>query len=165
MKSNRMKLVTAGIGVAVLLAIAAVAEAPGGMGHWHGRCGGPMGMFGAYLNLSDAQRTQIRQIFEGAKSGMQPLWQQQRQNHKAMMDLITSGSFDQAKAQAIANQSAQLHAQMELQHAQLTSQAYQVLTADQKAKFTERLAQRQQRFEERMQRHMQDNGAQQTPDQ
>ena len=164
MKSSRVK-VGAGIAVAIVLAVAALAQGAG-MHHGHGPFGGPMmGMFGEYLDLTDAQRTQIRQIFETAKPTLQPLWAQEKQSHKAMMELITSGNFDQAKAQTVANQSSQVVAQLELQHALLASQAYQVLTADQKTKFNDMLAKRQQRFEERMQRHLRDSNPEQTPDQ
>ena len=114
------------------------------------------GMFGEMLpfravDLSDAQRDQIKQLRENARPTMQPLFQQARQNHEAMVQLITSGNFDQAKAQALANQSAQIHAQMEAQHALLASQAYQLLTPEQKTKMNQVLAERQQWFEQHMQ--------------
>jgi len=119
--------------------------------HMHGR-----GMFGEMLpfhavDLTDAQKTQIKQLYQSARPTMQPLFQQARQNHEAMIQLITSGSFDQAKAQALANQSAQIHAQIEAQHAQIASQAYQLLTPEQKTKMSEVLAKRQQWFQEHMQ--------------
>jgi len=162
MKSNRMKM-AAGVLAMVLVAMAAPAEGPG---HRRGDYfGGPMmGMFGDYLGLSDAQRTQIKQIFESSKSTTEPLWQQEMQSHNAMMQLITSGNFDEAKAQAIVAQSALAHQQLEMQHAMLQAKAYQVLTADQKTKFNDMLARHEQRMQEHMQQH-QSAGAAQTPDQ
>ncbi len=117
----------------------------GGMGH-------EMPFF-ALHDLSDAQRTQIKQIFEGSKAAVKPLWQQERQNHQAMMQLVTSGTFDEAKAQAIATQAAQTHAQLEVEHARIMSQAYQVLTPEQKTELTEIMAKHQQRMEEHMHQH------------
>jgi len=128
--------------------------------HMHGRgWGDGMPFFSDALDLSDAQRTQIKQIFHNGHSAMKPLMEQEHQSHQAMIQLITSGSFDQAKAQVIANQAAQVHAQIEVQHAQAASQAYQVLSADQKAKFNELLAKHEQRMQEHMQQHQQSEQA------
>jgi len=150
MKLGRKTTLVAGLAIA-LLAGTAIAQGP----HHHGddMFGHMLGMMTDVLDLTDAQQAQIKQIYDNAKPTMQPLWQQEHQNQHAMMDLITSGSFDQAKAQAIANQEAQVHAQLEVQHAQLASQAYQVLTPEQKTKLTEFLAKRHQRMEEHMQEH------------
>jgi len=149
-----MKLVRK-TGIAVLAvaltAGAALAQGP----HRGGEMFGPMGMMTDVLDLTDAQQAQIKQIYDNAKPAMEPLWQQERDSHKAMMQLITSGSFDQAKAQSIASQEAQIHQQMELQHAQLAAQAYQVLTPEQKAKFNDVLAKREQRMQKHMQEHSQ----------
>jgi Spy/CpxP family protein refolding chaperone len=70
-----------------------------------------------------------------------------------MMQLITSGSFDEAKAQAIATQAAQTHAQLEVEHAKVVSQAYQLLTAEQKTELAAIMAKHQQRMQERMSQH------------
>jgi len=164
MRSNRMKVAVALLAT-VLVAMAALAEGPGGFHRGGDFFGGPMmGMFGDALGLSDAQRTQIKEIYESAKPTIEPLWQQEKQSHKAMMQLITSGNFDEAKAQAIIAQSSQAREQLEMQHAILGAKAYQVLTADQKAKFNDMLAQHEQRMQERMQRH-QGTSAEQSPDQ
>ena len=144
----------AGIAVlaVALTASAALAQGP----HHGGEMFGPMmGMMTDVLDLPDAQQAQIKQIYDNAKPSMEPLWQQEHESHKAMMQLVTSGSFDQAKAQAIASQEAQIHQQMELQHAQLAAQAYQVLTPEQKAKFNDFMAKREQRMEKHMQEHSQ----------
>lgn len=165
MRSSRTKVVV-GVLATILLAIVALAQGPGGPRHGHDFFGGPMmGMFGDFLDLSDAQRTQIKQIFDNAKPTLAPLWQQEMQSHKAMRQLITSGNFDQAKAEAIANQASQVRAQLEVQHALLASQAYQLLTGDQKTKLNDFLDKREQRFQERLQRHQGTSDPGQTPDQ
>ncbi|MGA8153098.1 MAG: Spy/CpxP family protein refolding chaperone [Terriglobales bacterium] len=113
--------------------------------------GGVFPFFSQYLDLTDEQHAQIKQIFANAKPTMQPLMQQERQSRQAMMQLVASGNFDQAKAQTIAAQESQIHAQIEVQHALLASQAYQVLTPDQRTKLNDFLAKREQRFEKHMQ--------------
>jgi len=112
------------------------------------------------LDLTDAQQAQIKQIIATRKPAMEPLFTQEHDSHQQMMQLIQSGSFDQAKARTIANQEAQVHAQLEVLHAQMASQAFQLLTADQKAKLAQVMANHQQR----MQQHMQEHQAQ-TPNQ
>jgi len=112
---------------------------------------GPMMM--DMLDLTDAQQAQIKQIYQSGKTTMKPLWSQERESHLAMIKLVTSGSFDTAKAQAIANQESQVRVQLELEHAQLAAQAYQVLTPEQKTKLNEFLAKREQRAEQHMMEH------------
>jgi len=114
--------------------------------------GGPMlGFFSDYLDLTDAQQTQIKQIIAKEKPALEPLFQQEMQTHEQMMALIQSGTFDETKAQAIATQGAQVHAQLEVQHARIANEAYQVLTADQKTKLAQFITKREQRFDQRMQ--------------
>jgi len=160
MKLSRIKILAALLAIASL-ATFGVAQAedttpaqPRAHMHHGPMFAGPMlPFFSKALDLTDAQRTQIKEIFHNAKPTMQPLMQQERQSHQAMVQLITSGNFDQAKAQAIVNQESQIHAQIEVQHALLASQAYQVLTAEQKTKMNELIAQHEQRMQEHMQRH------------
>jgi Spy/CpxP family protein refolding chaperone len=117
--------------------------------------GGPMlGFFTDYLDLSDAQQAQIKQIIAKEKPGLEPMFKQEKQSREQMMQLIQSGSFDESKAQAIATQEAQVHAQLEVGHARIASQAYQILTAEQKTKLAQFIAKHEQRFE----RHMHERG-------
>ena len=148
MKSNWMRLGSAALAI-LLFAGFAVA---GGFGGRHDDfLGGRMLKFFAdYLDLTDAQQSQIRQIYQNAEPAMKPLREQEWQSRQAMKQLIT-GNFDLAKAQAIAAQESQVRAQIEVQHAQLASQAYQVLTEEQKNKLAQFMAKREQRFKERMQ--------------
>jgi periplasmic protein CpxP/Spy len=153
MKFGRTSVLSAVLALAVLAGVA-VAQGP----HRHGGDWfGPMlGNMADVLDLTDAQQAQIKQIFHNGKSTMKPLWQQEHQSHQAMMQLITSGKFDQATAQNIANQEAQIHTQLEVQHAALAAQAYQVLTPEQKTKLAQVLAKREQRMQEHMQEHSQE---------
>jgi Spy/CpxP family protein refolding chaperone len=123
--------------------------------------GGMFPFFSKYLELTEEQHAQIKQIFTSAKPALQPLMQQEMQSRHAMMQLVASGNFDQAKAQAIAMQESQTHAQIEVQHALLASQAYQVLTPDQKTKFNDFIAKGEERFE----RHMQEGPPSAAPEQ
>ena len=124
-----------------------------GMKGMHGAfMGGGMGFPTRGLNLTDDQHAQIQQIFQNEKGNIHPLMQQEFQARQQMMQLITSGKFDQATAAALASQEAQVHAQMQVEHAKIASQIYQLLSSDQKAKVTDLMAKHQQRMQERMQK-------------
>jgi len=69
-----------------------------------------------------------------------------------MMQLVTSGNFDQNKASAIVSQEAQVHMQMQLEHLKIASQIYGVLDSNQKSQVTDLIAQHQQRMQEHMQK-------------
>ena len=166
MKSKTAKIALFGVLALALAAGLAFAQAEGEKMHHHG-----MGMHGGFmggsgmgfplhaLNLTDDQKTQVKQIFQNEKPNIHPLMQQESQAHQQMMQLVTSGNFDQAKATAIASQEAQTHIQMQVEHAKIASQIYQLLSSDQKAKVADMMAKHQ----ERMQQHMQNQSA--PPDQ
>ena len=149
MKRGGWKLLAAGLALTLVAAVAMAQTLQ--RVDMHHRGGMEHGLpFFALHDLSDAQRTQIKQIFQSSRTAVKPLWQQEHQSHEAMMQLITGGTFDAAKAQAIATQAAQTHVQLEVEHAKVMSQAYQVLTAEQKTELNEIMAKHQQRMQERM---------------
>ena len=102
----------------------------GGPGHGPG-----MGMMLHELNLTDAQKAQVKTIMQANHATMKPLMQQMEQNRAAMLAATANGAYDQAKIQALATQQAQLQAAMTVNHEAIQHQIYtQVLTADQQAK-------------------------------
>jgi Spy/CpxP family protein refolding chaperone len=157
MKISSSKILSVALSLALLGTIA-LAEGPrmAGPAHEDGFFGEhSLEFFADVLNLSDAQQAQIKQIMHSSKSTLEPLFQQEMQNRKAMMQLAMSGTFDEAKAQALAQQASQAHVQLEVEHARTISHAYQVLTADQKTKLVQFMAKRELRMQEHMQEHMQ----------
>jgi Spy/CpxP family protein refolding chaperone len=148
MKSTRIRILT--IGAAVILAVAAAIAQ--GM-HGHGGRGGfehMLAFMTDYLDLSTAQQDQVKAIWAKEKPTLQPLIQQEHQNHADMRALEASGPFDEAKTRALATQQAQTKIELEVQHARIKSEMMQVLTADQKAKF----AAFEAKHEARMKNHM-----------
>jgi periplasmic protein CpxP/Spy len=100
-------------------------------GHRHG---GHMGYMFKALNLTDAQKAQVKSIMQANRVTNRPLMQQMAQNRLAMLTATSNGAFDQAKVTALANQQAQLMAQMTVQKESIQSQIYnQVLTPEQRA--------------------------------
>jgi Spy/CpxP family protein refolding chaperone len=106
-----------------------------GASAWSGHRHGHMGFMAKELNLTDAQKAQIKTIMQTQRATDRPLMLQIAQNRAAMLAATASGAFDQAKVQSLANQQSQIMAQLMVQKASLRSQIYNtVLTADQKTK-------------------------------
>ena len=124
-----------------------------GEGHRPGMRGGSMiGFMIHRLELTDAQRAQIKQIMSQARPAMKPLMQQMAQGRQQLLQLELSGTFDEAAARTLANQQTQTMADMIVQRAKVESQVIAVLTPDQKTKLNQMVAEHQQRMQERMQR-------------
>jgi protein CpxP len=154
---SMMSIVALAVVLTAGVAIAQPHGGPHGGGDFFG--GGMLGFFTDYLDLTDAQQAQIKQIVAKEKPALLPLFAQEMQSHEQMMQLIQSGTFDQSKAQAIATQEAQVHTQLEVEHARIANEAFQVLTADQKTKLAQYITRKQQRFEQ----HMQEKQSEQAP--
>ncbi len=120
-----------------------------GGGHRHGH----MAWMAKELNLTDAQKQQIKTIMQTDRASMRPLLQQQAENRKAMLAATANGAFDQAKVQAIANQQAQTMAQLMVQKASIQHQIYtQVLTPDQRTKADQMREKQMARIDQRVQK-------------
>ncbi|EGC5217909.1 TPA: ATP-independent periplasmic protein-refolding chaperone [Salmonella enterica] len=121
---------------------AAPADAKPMMQH-KGKFGPHHDMMFKNLNLTDAQKQQIRDIIKAQREQMKrPLLEERR----AMHDIIASDTFDKAKAEAqITKMEAQRKANM-LAHMETQNKIYNVLTPEQKkqynANFEKRLTER-----------------------
>ncbi|EIB9093071.1 ATP-independent periplasmic protein-refolding chaperone [Salmonella enterica] len=121
---------------------AAPADAKPMMQH-KGKFGPHHDMMFKNLNLTDAQKQQIRDIMKAQREQMKrPLLEERR----AMHDIIASDTFDKAKAEAqITKMEAQRKANM-LAHMETQNKIYDVLTPEQKkqynANFEKRLTER-----------------------
>ena len=102
------------------------------MHHHKGKMGPRHDMMFQGLNLTDAQKQQIREIMKGQRDQMKrpPL-----EERRAMHDIIASDSFDKAKAEAqIAKMEEQRKANM-LAHMETQNKIYNILTPEQKKQF------------------------------
>jgi len=129
---------------------------------WHGHRG-RMAYFARELNLTDAQKAQIKDILQANKQAGLPLLQQMATNKKAMLEATANGSYDQAKIQALATQRAQIESQLIVQKQAIRHQIYtQVLTSEQQAKAEQLRAQKISRIESRLQKWSQSGTAEST---
>jgi Spy/CpxP family protein refolding chaperone len=150
----RFRSLAAGVAVVALLATSvAFAQGPRG----GGRFGGPRGpaLFGPELrdlNLTEAQREQVREIRERYGEQMRTTSQRlaeatekQRQAIETLPvneTLITSATQDMTQAQV----------DVAIQQARLRADVWSVLTPEQQAQATKLRAERKARFEQRRQR-------------
>jgi periplasmic protein CpxP/Spy len=156
MKTIRIRFVVAALAVMLGAAIAKSQTAdstppppmhgPGmfGMDHHF------MGFFAKYLDITDAQKTQMKAAMQKEHATMQPLMQQERQLNEQLKQ-YEQGTFDEAKVQALISQQSQTLVQLKVEETRIHSELYQLLTPDQQTKLKEFEANRQ----ERMQQHLQ----------
>ena len=163
MKSIRFRFLVAALAVMLGAAIAksqtADATTPQPThGHAWGMRGHMMGLPLKQLNLTDAQREQVKGVMQKEHSTMKPLMLQVRQMHEQLKQ-YSEGTYDEAKVQALVAQQSQTLVQLKVQETRIHSEIYQLLTPDQQAKLKEIEANR----EAHMQQHM--HGAPPAPEQ
>lgn len=139
------------------VAMLSYAQGPGPSGKAHG-WGGPggghgMGMMLHELNLTDAQKEQVKTIMKANHATMKPLMQQMEQNRAAMLAATANGKYDAPTIQTLANQQAQLQAAMIVNHQAVQHQIYtQVLTTDQQAQAEQLRTEQINRINEHLQK-------------
>ena len=120
---------------------------------WHGHAQHHMAWMAKQLNLTDAQKEQIKTLMQSQRATMRPLMQQLAENRKAMLAATANGAFDQAKVTTIANQQAQLMAQLMVQKESIHHQIYtQILTPDQRTTADTMRTKQMARIDERLQK-------------
>lgn len=118
--------------------------------HRHGfrYAGFQRGFFAPYLNLSDAQKAQMKSILQKEHEAMKPFMQQLHETRQQLHQ-IEEGTYDDAKVRNLAAQQSQAQVELTVEHTKLHNELFQVLTADQQTKMKQmeanRAARRQQR--------------------
>ncbi len=102
------------------------------MMHHKGKPGMHHDMMFKDLNLTDAQKTQIRDIMKSQRDQMKRPPVEER---RAMHDIIASDSFDKAKAQAQVDKMAERNKARMLAHMETQNKIYNILTPEQKKQF------------------------------
>jgi protein CpxP len=152
MRLKRTKFIAFALALAAALALtAAVAFARQEGHHGPGGPGGPGGPHGGSmvehltreLNLTDAQKAQVKQIEDSFRESTKPLHEQLFKLGGGPLDGFKDG-FDEASVRSAAQARANIQVELEVAHARAASQVYALLTAEQKAK----LAELRQQFEQ-----------------
>ena len=157
-----MKLMLMSLLVAASSAVALSAWAQPGPGHhgggpgmmWGGPMGGGRGIDHMLdgLNATDAQRSQIKQIFQTAATDLKAQREQGRALRERQMQIFAAPNVDAGAAETVRQQMLQQHDQSSRRMLQAMLDASKVLTPEQRAKLGERMKQRSDAMRERMQR-------------
>jgi len=125
------------IAIAVPIAIAQSKEAKEGGRQHHGMRGGGHRMGGEFfrnLDLTDAQKVQMKQIRESHSQTVRPLMEQIRAKRAEIRQSSEGGTFNEALVAQKLNEIAPLEAKLMGEKSRLHQEMLSVLTAEQKAK-------------------------------
>jgi protein CpxP len=114
--------------------------------------GGPRGgriPFLHDLNLTDAQKAQIKQITDSAEASTKELRQRLDALHESELSGLTDGTFNEGAVRAAAQERANVQVELEVARARTMSQIFAVLTPEQKSQ----IAAKRQEFEQRRREH------------
>jgi protein CpxP len=126
--------------------------------HWQGRGhkggrgmrGGLLGRFAEKLNLTDAQKEQMKQIAARHRESTRALREQGRSARRGGgFDAFGGGTFDEAAVRATAQARANARVEMQVARARMMSEMYAVLTPEQKSQLATERQQREQKRQER----------------
>ena len=103
------------------------------------------------LNLTDAQRTQVKTILEAERSKVAPLLAEAGKNRQQLHESTASGKFDEAQVRSIAAQQAQTMTELIVEKERVKAKIYnEVLTPDQRTKADGMLQRMQSHFRDRV---------------
>ncbi len=119
---------------------------PGGEGRMHGHHGFGRGM--RELNLTEAQREQLKAMHEQQREALKPVMEQQRQLHEQIEQALEAGNADAARIGQLTIQAHKLRQQMKAEHEKGMAAFVNILTPEQKAQWDKMQQERKQRFEE-----------------
>lgn len=120
------------------------AQPAGNMMHHHkGKMGPRHDMMFQGLNLTDAQKQQVRDIMKEKRDHMKRPSQDEM---RAMHNLVASDTFDKAKAEAQIEKMEAQHKDMMLSRLETQNKIYNILTPEQKKQFNAN-------FEKRLTQH------------
>jgi Spy/CpxP family protein refolding chaperone len=141
------------IGGALVAARAHSIHHGAGFHHAHGFDRG-LAMLAWKLDLTDAQRAQVKTMFNSEWPTVQPLLQQLATEQNQMFAATSKGTFDEVKVKTIADQQSQAIAQLLIEKERFISQVYNnVLNPDQRTKADAMRQEWEQRINQRLQEH------------
>ena len=120
----------------------------GGKGDGGRRGGFFGGRFAEKLNLTDAQKEQMKQIAARYRESTKALREQGRGQRSGGFDAFKGGTFDEAAVRAAAQARANARVEMEVAHARMMAEMYNVLTPEQKAQLAAARQEREQKMQE-----------------
>jgi Spy/CpxP family protein refolding chaperone len=171
--TKRLGLVVGAVVVALGLASVYVSaqNSSGGGGPFMGRGrggpggpggGGPMGMLGPLgpmimgrLNLTDAQRAQVKSVIQAHSTDIKAVGDRAFTAHQALEAVISADTVDESAIRARSGDLATIEADMAVMRAQIRAEVWQILTPDQQQQAKTLQAEMEQRMQQGRQQHRQ----------
>jgi protein CpxP len=169
MKTIRFRFLVAAMAVMLGAAIAksqttdATTTPPPMHGHEFGM-GHELEFYAKYLQVTDAQKTQMKAVLQQERPTMKPLMQQVHQMDQQLKQYV-EGTYDAAKVQALVAQQSQTLVQLKVEETRVHSELYQLLTPDQQAKLKQFEANRAARRQQHMQNGSEEAAPESAPQQ
>ena len=154
---NRFRSMTIGVAIVALLAATVVfAQGPRGGGPFGGRGrvdGAPFGarLALAQLNLTDAQRDQVREIRERYREQTQAAMQKLAELTEKQREAIETLPVNEALITSATQDMTAAHVDLAIQQARLHSEIWAVLTPEQQTQATKLQAEQETRRQQRRQ--------------
>jgi periplasmic protein CpxP/Spy len=142
----------ASISTATAADTAAATPPAGGMGGWHHhhRHGHGHWMM-SKLNLTDAQKAQVKGVMTAAGPQMKSIHQQMRANSMKLSQMAPNDGAYAATVQEVSQANATLHAQMIVQREQVRASVFKILTPAQQQQLATMKAEMQAKMQARQQ--------------
>lgn len=119
-------------------------------GQWQGRGGRDGGMMGfRNLDLTDAQKAQIKQIRESHRQSVRPIMEQIRAKRQEIRQASEGGSFNEALVSQKLAEIAPLEAKLMGEQFRIRQETLSVLTPEQKTKLDQSREQMKSKWAER----------------
>jgi Spy/CpxP family protein refolding chaperone len=130
-------------------------EGKGRFGPHQGRHGGGMGMAFRKLNLSDAQKAQMKQLHQNYRERTQALRKELHAKMQALREANKGGAFNEALATQTLTETAPLRAKLMGERFKLRQEMMSVLTTEQKTQLAQMREQWKAKREQQQQSHVQ----------
>ncbi len=115
--------------------------------------GGPMGMLGprlaARLNLTDAQKEQLKNIRESHREELKALGDRARAARRGVQAAVTAETLDEGLIRAQAAELSTIESDLAVAHARIHADVFRILTPEQQSQAREAQSQMQQRQSQR----------------
>lgn len=142
---NRIFVLASIVALVIGATIFAVGQGGAVMAHLQHGGGGQHHSFGPEmvdhiareLNLTEAQKVQVKTLLEAGHAAVAPLRQKMGDVHKQLELATANGQFDETQVRSLANQQAQLMAETIVEHERMKSKIYSLLTPEQRTKAEE----------------------------
>ena len=157
----RAFVVMAALGGTVLAGTVLAAQGPGpagprGRGPGFGRSGGPQaGLALRALDLTEAQREQVRQLTQQHREQTRALVERAEVAREAQRQAIAAPSFSEQQVRAATQAVAEVQTDLAVQQARLRSDIYALLTSEQQQRLQQMQAEREVREKARRDRMQQ----------